>query len=72
MINPTAGVAEGGLNILFFQVGHLFQYLLMREPRRQQVQHINDADSHPPNTGSPSALIWIDRDSFFPIHGSAK
>jgi len=71
MINPTAGVAKGCLNILFFQVGHLFQNLLMRKPSRQQVQHINDADSHPPNTGSSSALIWINRDPFFPIHGSA-
>jgi hypothetical protein len=39
--------------------------------RRQQVQHVDHADTHPPNTGTPSALVWINRDSFFPVHGSA-
>jgi hypothetical protein len=48
--------------------------LLRESPsaRRRQVQHINDVNTHPPNTGTSSTLMWINRDSLFPIRAWAR
>jgi len=37
MINPSAGVAERRLDVLFFQVWHFFQDLLVRKPSGKQI-----------------------------------
>jgi len=68
MINPPTGVAERCLDVLFLQVWHFFQDLLVGTSSGKQIQYVNDTNSHPTDTGTPATLIGIDRDSLTPVH----
>ena|SRR6185437_8992664 len=64
MIESAAGELQAGGNIFRFKVRQFFKDLLLRESRSQQIEHIDDSNSHPTNTGSPTTLLRVDCDAF--------
>lgn len=70
MIQTLARVAQRRGDVLGLEVGHLLEYLLRRETRSQEVDDIDDADSHSADAGPTTALFGIDRDAVEKIsHG---
>jgi len=68
MVNATARVAECSLYVFRFQIGQFLKHLLVRKPSGEQIQDIDHPNAHPANARSPAALIWIGRNSLFPVH----
>lgn len=64
MIESAAGKLQAGGNIFRFEIRQFFKDLLLRETGGQQIQHVDDADAHPTNTGSSATLFGIDCDAF--------
>jgi len=64
MIQPLAGKAETGCNVLRLKVGKLFEHLLPVEAGGQKLQDVADADTHP-SDARPSATL-------FRVHGDAR
>jgi hypothetical protein len=60
MIYSARGILQSGFEIVSFQIGHFFEYLLSTETRCIQVQDVNDSDSHSANAGASTALVWVD------------
>src|SRR6187399_2634558 len=60
MIESAAGVAKRGFDVLGFEVRQFTEHLLMVEPRGEQVEDVDDPDSHPANAGTTSALFGVD------------
>jgi hypothetical protein len=67
MVEPLAGVAEAGHDVLELEVWEFLEYLFVRESSREQVQNISDANPHTPNAGAASALAGIYGDAFFQV-----
>jgi hypothetical protein len=57
------GVLESRLQIIHFQIRHLFEYLFRAQSRSKQVKYVYDSDAHAADTGSSPALLWIDGDA---------
>lgn len=64
MIESAAGELQASRNIFSFKVRQFLKDLLLRETGGQQIQHIDDADAHPTNTGPSTTLLGVDRDAF--------
>ncbi len=64
MIESAAGKLQTGKNIFRFEVRQLFKDLLLGETGGQQIQHIDDSNPHPTDTGPSTTLLGVDRDSF--------
>lgn len=47
---------------MLVEIGHVLQYLLGSEPRRKEIENINNANTHAPNAWSSATLIRIDCD----------
>jgi hypothetical protein len=65
---PPTGEAKAGLDILRLQIRQFQQDLFGGQSAGQEIKNVRYADSHPANTGAPSALFGIDRDSLRQIH----
>ena len=63
MIHAPRGVQKTRRNVLRLEIGKLFENLLARFAGREQLQYINDADSHAANTRSAPALLGADGDA---------
>lgn len=63
MVQPAACEAKASRDVFRFEVRQLLEHLLRREPRRQEVQHVNDPDAHAPNAGASPALARIHGDA---------
>ena len=68
MIEPTTRIAEACDYVCSFKVRQLFEHLLWREPGGQQIENIDDANSHTPHTGPPAALLRVHRDPIGDFH----
>lgn len=49
--------AQARVDIFGFEVWHLFEYLLLREAVRQEIEYIHHPDTHSTNARSPPALF---------------
>jgi len=73
MIESAAGEFQARRNIFCFEVRQFFKDLLLRETGGQQVQHVDDANAHPTDTGPSTTLLGVDRDSLDEFgHGKAS
>ncbi|MEJ7872464.1 MAG: hypothetical protein WKF67_09405 [Rubrobacteraceae bacterium] len=61
MIQPAAREPEARADVFEFEVRHLLDDLLGREPVRQKVQHVTHPNPHPANAGTPTALLRVHR-----------
>lgn len=64
MIKTAAGEFQTGGNIFRFKVRQFFKDLLLREISGQQIEDIDDSNSHPTDAGPPTTLCRVDRDAF--------
>ena len=64
MIESAPCELQTGGNIFRFKVRQLFKDLLLRETRGQQIEHIDDSNSHPTDAGSSATLLRVDRATF--------
>lgn len=55
---------KGSIEIFFLEVRYFLEYFLSGQSRCEEVSNICHTDSHSTNAGLPSALIWIESDSF--------
>jgi len=62
MIDAATRVPEASDDVFRLEIRKLFEDLLCREPRGQQIQHIDDADPKTADTRASSALLGIHRD----------
>jgi hypothetical protein len=60
----AAGKLQASGNVFRFEIRQFFKDLLLRKTCGQQIQHVDDADAHPTNTGSSATLLGVDRDAF--------
>ena len=58
-----AGQTKTCFDILALKNGHLFENFFHGKSRGKEVYHIRHANPHPPNAGTATALLWINRDS---------
>jgi hypothetical protein len=63
VIEPTAGEPKAGGDVLRLEVGHFLQNLLLRQPGREEIKHIDDPDAHPADARATSALGGVDGDA---------
>lgn len=63
MIEMAASVGEARLDVLSFQIRHLVKHLLLRQPGGEQVENVDDADTHPPDARTPAALLGVNCDA---------
>lgn len=64
MIKSAAGKLQAGGNIFRFEIRQFFKDLLLNKTGGKQVQHIDDSNPHPADTGPPATLRRVDRDTF--------
>ena len=71
MIHRLRCKIEAGFNVLAFEVGIVGQNLIFGCAGREQFQHIDDPNAHPPNARASAALVGIESDARkqFRIHG---
>lgn len=62
MVDPLASEPQTGLDILRLEVWQIFQDLGRRQAVCEKVQHVDDPDPHPADTGTSTALLRVDRD----------
>jgi hypothetical protein len=62
VINLTRGILKASLKILGFQVRQFPEDLLTGQAGYEKIEHIRDADTHPPDAGTPAALIGVGGD----------
>lgn len=63
MIEATAGEFQAGGNIFRFEIRQFFKNLLLRETRSQQIEYIDDSNSHSTDAGPPTTLCRVDCDA---------
>lgn len=62
MASQIGRIGQAGPNVVGFQVGEILQNFFRRSPKRQHLQYIDDADTHPANARASVALLRIDSD----------
>jgi hypothetical protein len=62
MIDAVTRVPETSDDVFRLEVRELFEDLLRREPCRQEIQNVDDADPQTANARTASALLGIHRD----------
>lgn len=60
MVSPLRRVFQAGPNVLGLQVGKVREDFTFGHTGSQQVQHILDADAHPPDAGASAALLGVE------------
>jgi hypothetical protein len=71
VINVARSEPKACGKILGFEIRHFFENLRGREPSREQVENVTDANTHPANARPAAALFRIDCDSIGKlIHGT--
>ena len=63
VIKPATGEPEAGRNIFRFEIGQLFEDLLLGEPCGKKIQHVDHPNSHITDARPPSTLRRINGDS---------
>jgi hypothetical protein len=63
MIEIPGRVGQTGADILGFQVGEILKDFRLGCAFGQHVQHVLDADAHPPDARPPPTLLGTDSDS---------
>jgi len=53
-IHATPRAAKCGFDVVLFHIGQLVQNWLARKTHGEQVQHVNNANAHAANAGSPT------------------
>jgi hypothetical protein len=64
MIQTPTGKAQTRGDVFGFEIRQLVEHLLRRQTRRQQIQHIGDADTEPSHAWTPPALVRVHSDTF--------
>ena len=64
MIEAPAGASEARGDVLGFEIGKFFQHLRHAEPGSEEIEHVGDADAHPPYARPATALLGIHGDPF--------
>jgi hypothetical protein len=60
MIEALARIAQTGLDIFRFEIREFSQNLGGRKPGCQQLQDVNDTNTHPAHAGLPATLFGVD------------
>jgi len=68
MVGFGSGVFKTGVDVLRFQIREVFEDFFSRDFRREKVEHVLHPDTHPPDTGTASALVGIEGDSLVHSH----
>jgi len=63
MVRLSSGILEDGSHVGGLQIRKMLQDFLSGGTGRQQVQYIDHANAHTPDTGAASTDVGIDRDS---------
>jgi hypothetical protein len=63
VVETTARVAKARLNIIQNEVGEFLDHLLRCKTGRKQIEDVDDANPHPTDAGTATALARIDGDS---------
>lgn len=59
MIESAAGELQARENIFRFQIWQFFKDLLLRETGGQQIEYIDDSNSHPPDARPSTTLSRV-------------
>jgi hypothetical protein len=71
VVETTARVAEARLNIIQNEVGKFIDHLVRCEAGSEEIENIDDANTHPTNAGPATTLARIDGDSIRDLgHGA--
>ena len=68
MIHFLRGVFEARPDVIGFQVGKIFKDFALRHAGGQQIEHVLDPNTHPPNARPSAALVGIEGDAFHKSH----
>ena len=71
VIALTRGEFQSSGDVRRFKKRIVRENLVVRRARRQQVEHVLDADAQASNAGTPPALLRIDRDAMKFTHNCA-
>src|SRR5690606_8355843 len=63
VIHLASCVEQAGGDVLGLEVGVVRQDLLGGFPSGEKLEHVDDADAHPPDAWAPPALLRVDRDA---------
>jgi hypothetical protein len=63
MVHFGCGESEAGANVLLLQIGIVGEDVGFRDPGGLQLQHVLDANPHPPDAGPSAALCGIEGDT---------
>lgn len=69
MVEASRGEQQTGRDVVGFQVGKVFEDLLLRLARGQQFQDVDHANAHPANAGAAATLFGTDRDASEELRG---
>ncbi len=64
MIESAAGESKASRDIFRFEIRQFFENLLLSEPSRKKIEHVDHPNPHSTDAGPPSALCWIGSDAF--------
>lgn len=59
MIKPPAGKSQTRGDVLALQIRQLFEHLIRRQPRGEQIQHVRHADAKSAYAGTSPALVRV-------------
>ena len=68
VVQPGAGIAERGLDVVRLQVRQVGEDLGAGETGGQEVKYVLDPDTHSPDARPPATLGRVDGDAGFPVH----
>ena len=63
MIEPAAGETKAGRDIFRFEIRQFFENLLLSEPSRKKIEHVDHPNPHSTDTRPSSALCKIRSDA---------
>lgn len=71
MVSLGRSVLQTGPYVLCHEIGIIGKDFFLRHTRRQQIEHVGDADAHSADAGPSSALIRVESDSIQVTHASS-
>ncbi len=72
VIKIARGIRDAGANVAGLEIRKVSQDFLLSRATGEHVEHVLDANTHPPDAGAPATLVGIDGDSVELVHGVAQ
>jgi hypothetical protein len=63
VVGLSRSVLQTSSNVPHFKIRIVLQDFLFGHSGSKQIENVHNADTQPPNAGSPAALFWIERNS---------